>query len=136
MQLRVRAVSNKEKLHGRYTPTDLESTTISRLIKECEADLGKFQKEIDMLRSTTVKLERDMHTLELYLQDLRCISSPIRKLPPEILIDIFRHVCCSDIDKKGGNDLRSRKVRDVPTLVLTSVCSAWREIVISTPSLW
>ncbi|THV05876.1 hypothetical protein K435DRAFT_594210, partial [Dendrothele bispora CBS 962.96] len=123
-------------LRSRYTPTDSESTTISQLIKECEADLGRFQKEIDMLRSTTAKLERDKHTLGLYLQDLRCISSPIRKLPPEVLIEIFRHVCCSAIDKGRGNDLRSRRIRNVPTLALASVCSAWREIVISTASLW
>ncbi|THV05860.1 hypothetical protein K435DRAFT_62057 [Dendrothele bispora CBS 962.96] len=135
VQFRVRAASNKEKLHSRYTPTDSESTIISQLLKECEDDLGKFQKEIDTLRRTTAKLERDMHTLELYVKELRCISAPVRKLPPEILIEIFRNVC-SVIDKEAGNDLRSRKIRDVPTLVLASVCSAWREIVVSTPSLW
>ncbi|KAF5346420.1 hypothetical protein D9758_012745 [Tetrapyrgos nigripes] len=143
LKLRVRAVDNLEKIRSGHVPESSEYDMICQLIKEGDEDVERYQKEIHALRSTTAKIERDKQALETYLLDLRCMISPIRRVPTEVMTEILRQVCCTvngeSSDKKillVGNDLRSRRIVDIPILALAKVCSAWRKIIQSTPSLW
>lgn len=63
------------------------------------------------------------------------VRAPIRKLPLEILINIFELACSSHV---GLNSLsRNRRgVVPVATLVLSHICSRWRNLVVSVPALW
>jgi len=58
------------------------------------------------------------------------LSSPICKLPPETLIEIFAVYC-------GRHSLSINPMSiSVPMLALSQICSLWRNIAISTASLW
>ncbi|KAF5346421.1 hypothetical protein D9758_012742 [Tetrapyrgos nigripes] len=143
LKLPVRAVDNLEKIRSGHVPQSSEYDMITQFIKEGDEDVERYQKEISALQSTAAKIERDKKALETYLLDLRCMISPIRRVPMEVMTEILRQVCCTVngewSDKKTllvGNDLRSRRIVDIPTLALAKVCSAWHKIIQSTPSLW
>ncbi|PFH46949.1 hypothetical protein AMATHDRAFT_125205, partial [Amanita thiersii Skay4041] len=53
-------------------------------------------------------------------------SSPIQRLSPEILAEIFAHCL---------NKLHSNNIRHCP-LLLCRVCSSWRALALHTPRLW
>ncbi|KAF5356390.1 hypothetical protein D9758_009546 [Tetrapyrgos nigripes] len=144
LKLRVRAVDNVEKIRSGHVPQSSEYAMICQLIKEGDEDIERYRRELHNLRSTTAKIERDKQALETYLLDLRCMVSPIRRVPTEVMTEIMRQVCCTVNDAASawlsvllvGNDLCSTRISDIPTLALASVCSTWRKIIQSTPSLW
>ncbi|KAE9402002.1 hypothetical protein BT96DRAFT_879853 [Gymnopus androsaceus JB14] len=61
--------------------------------------------------------------LVVHLRDYSALLSPIRRVPNDVLCVIFGHYC------------RSYKTARAP-VKLASICSHWRSVVISTPSLW
>ncbi|KAK7445186.1 hypothetical protein VKT23_009617 [Stygiomarasmius scandens] len=73
---------------------------------------------------------------------LQNLFAPIRRLPPEMLSEIFDH-CCQDFseDFNSYNDALKRPCefhgRCPPTvMILGQVCSKWRGVVQRTPKLW
>lgn len=60
------------------------------------------------------------------IQSFRMVIAPHRKLPPEILAEVF-HYCINP----------QIKVRSRPFAVpLDFVCSKWRQVALGTPDLW
>lgn len=66
----------------------------------------------------------------------------ICKIPPELLKEIFEHLCADDATKGNtSNDISEHEPfmhkSTIGTAVkLSHVCSVWREITIGTPGLW
>ncbi|PPQ95231.1 hypothetical protein CVT26_014921 [Gymnopilus dilepis] len=69
---------------------------------------------------------QDASHVSLYILD--SALAPIRRLPPEILSEIFRF-CLPNTRFHRPSPSRA-------PLLLTQVCCSWRKICISTPSLW
>ncbi|KAK7062141.1 F-box domain-containing protein [Favolaschia claudopus] len=80
---------------------------------------------ITQQRQLLTEMEAGLEDLQNQLQS---IVYPILTLPPEITAEIFLH-CLYD-------EPEDTIISDVAPLLLTRVCSAWREIAISTPALW
>ncbi|THU92601.1 hypothetical protein K435DRAFT_612270, partial [Dendrothele bispora CBS 962.96] len=93
--------------------------------------LEKYDTEIDKLTSILTALQKQRNSLQEYVNGQRGLLSSIRKVPPEIWIEIFTLYC-------GEYDLLIDKEANIsaPTLTLSSVCSRWRDLAISTPELW
>lgn len=77
------------------------------------------------------------------LLDLRSrinASSPLDRLPPEILLHIFEHLaCCSYYDDVTPLDYWDRlktPVRTRQLFVITHVCRRWREVSLNVAGLW
>ena len=62
------------------------------------------------------------------------ILHPLRRLPPEILLQIF-HECVAEEVENLRNQLPSSTVIQSP-MVLAGVCTKWRRIVLRNPRLW
>ena len=62
------------------------------------------------------------------------ILHPLRRLPPEILLQIF-HECVAEEVEDLRNQLPSSAVIQSP-MVLTGVCAKWRRIILHNPRLW
>jgi hypothetical protein len=79
----------------------------------------------DSLRNARAHLERRQDTLDIFL--------PIRKLPPDLLSQIFTLA----VESSRPIDARVRPPQPLDmTNVLASVCSHWRHVAISTGTLW
>ncbi|KAK7472438.1 hypothetical protein VKT23_000553 [Stygiomarasmius scandens] len=119
-----RRVIKKNQLSSSHIPTDSEVSQIMLAIHEMQKDVDYLSKLIDELRARRDKAQRN-------LDDCRAVVSPVRRVPVEILTEIFsscthkdNHLCV-DLDKIHA-----------PVLALSQTCSVWRNVAMSIPKLW
>lgn len=90
-------------------------------LSETDANIENFEEQLRLLKEKRTKIERSIN-------DYHTILSPIRRLPDDLLDEIF-HQC---LPTQRNPALVSS---DSP-LLLTRVCSKWRSLALSSPSLW
>ncbi|KAH9891334.1 hypothetical protein C8Q73DRAFT_120580 [Cubamyces lactineus] len=68
--------------------------------------------------------------------------SPVDKLPPEILAQCFEHASSRRRNNRGDDlqveyrTLRKHPLEVRPLITITHVCTLWRDVALSTPTLW
>ncbi|KAF9254886.1 hypothetical protein L218DRAFT_912886 [Marasmius fiardii PR-910] len=101
--------------------------SINILLNDAQNELKSYEREINRFKAKIMGLETKRDWLKRTITRYRSLLAPIRTLPPEVLGNIFAF-CCEentlDVD------------RPPPVITLSVVCAQWREIVVSTPSLW
>ncbi|KIK57018.1 hypothetical protein GYMLUDRAFT_263378 [Collybiopsis luxurians FD-317 M1] len=93
---------------------------IKETLRLAKQDIADYTAEIH-------RKQMELKKLKAYTQQLSSLLSPIRRLPGEILLYIFAF-CCEK------NDLRYHQPGNA--LILSSVCTLWRELTVSYPMLW
>ncbi|KAF9060528.1 hypothetical protein BDP27DRAFT_1407069 [Rhodocollybia butyracea] len=86
----------------------------------------------------------EMARLEKQRAKLLSLISPMRKLPNEVLLCLFQHVCEENLlqcypwpfRQKPPTEITSPVITYLPSMAISSVCSRWRELALSSPSLW
>ncbi|KAJ7512710.1 hypothetical protein B0H11DRAFT_2182090 [Mycena galericulata] len=116
------------KLQTNYCPNDDEVSHIKALLIEPTLRLQRLDKEIAELQNTINKLIEERETLGAHVQAHAALISPARRLPLDIIQEIF--VACLPTHR---NCVMS--AREAPVL-LGRICSSWRTISLSTPRLW
>ncbi|KAJ8089079.1 hypothetical protein AAF712_009283 [Marasmius tenuissimus] len=105
-----------------------EYTATSYALKAIESQIRELSASMKSLKRTRARMAEKKR---LY----RYILHPIRRLPPEILTEIFRIRTFGDIDLNDTEYPGSLDTRKAPWM-LGQVCRAWRSVAASTPSLW
>jgi hypothetical protein len=95
-------------------PSEAEDHHIRALISQCEANLSNIDNEMSCLSE-----RRKMCLGQMYAY--HAAFSHARRLPPEIVAKIF---------------LLAQSPQHMTNSTFTSICSAWRNVAISTPALW
>ncbi|KAF9014180.1 hypothetical protein BDQ17DRAFT_1342228 [Cyathus striatus] len=101
-----------------------EECTTKRTYLECE--MQKVYTEIERQKAILRKLEARHADKMRELDSCSLILSPIRRILPELLAEIFRHCLPSD----GIPSL------DTAPLLLCQVCQLWKDVCIRDPRLW
>lgn len=112
--------------HTNYVPSDAELGEINLIITEAESKLSKLVEEIAKQPSKSFFEKRD--ALQEFINSHRALTSPIRRLPFDIIRNIF--LLCRPIETD-----RIMKATDAPVLI-THVCSHWRSVALTVPHLW
>ncbi|KAJ7779801.1 hypothetical protein B0H16DRAFT_1830175 [Mycena metata] len=117
-------------------PKDL-SSTISALLGE----LARYDVEISRLKDHLQGVELERAALQEYHDDCRCLLAPVRRLPAETLVEIFRlavqEARTPDIHRTFISPrMAMADLANAPLLALSRVCTMWHDIAIGTPSLW
>ncbi|KIK69479.1 hypothetical protein GYMLUDRAFT_152207, partial [Collybiopsis luxurians FD-317 M1] len=121
-----------EHLRSLFAPGKIETSSILSIVAEAERDLLAYDKEIQRLEDTTRQLTSLRARLTRFRDEHRSLLSPIRKLPAEVLGEIFSFACL-----ESGYALKlTRFFTKAVTMSLSQVCSAWRSIAVSSPRLW
>ncbi|EDR04257.1 uncharacterized protein LACBIDRAFT_304790 [Laccaria bicolor S238N-H82] len=115
-------------LHTNYTPTESEIPQIKEFLTDPLKRLSSLDAEIERVQSILDELRHERCALSDEIEAHRALISPIRRIPFDVLGEIFVH-CLPD----GRNAVMSS--REAPIL-LGRICSAWRSIALSTPRLW
>ncbi|KAJ3813389.1 hypothetical protein F5876DRAFT_35212, partial [Lentinula aff. lateritia] len=103
--------------------------------------------DTSFLKTQISSIEIEVTRLEIQLSQLKCqlknkrqnlafmynIIAPVRQLPFELLSNIFFEYCSLAI--KRPNAIPSRKSLK-PQLLLSQICSTWRQVAFGTPRLW
>ncbi|KIK64170.1 hypothetical protein GYMLUDRAFT_434959 [Collybiopsis luxurians FD-317 M1] len=126
--------SLNDKLRSQYGPASAQPDEVNSIVQCLQQDLKDYHSKLPTELSTAVPHARCISSYEVKLGSL---LSPIRRLPYEVLHEIFDKCCVAnyfEITNPGKKPECS--IRNRPALALSSVCARWRRIVLSTPSLW
>ncbi|KAJ7467396.1 hypothetical protein B0H11DRAFT_2046922 [Mycena galericulata] len=112
-------------------PTDLQAREIRRLLGHTTIELGRLEATIVNMSLVLTELKYQQQQHMDSLAALTGVISPIRRVPAEILAQIF--LLCSQHSIDEDSSLIA--LREAP-MVLTHVSSRWRAIALETPGLW
>ena len=112
--------------HTNYVPSDAELLQINLIVTEAESKLSKLVKVIAKHPSKNLFEKRD--ALQDFINSHRALTSPIRRLPFDIIRNIF--LLCRPMETD-----RIMKATDAPILI-THVCSHWRSVALTVPHRW
>ncbi|KAJ7302990.1 hypothetical protein DFH08DRAFT_794142, partial [Mycena albidolilacea] len=118
-------------LNSNEPPEDSESTFVQLVISETDARLACLDNEISKLREKLRPFEEERASLLSYRARNKAILSPLRRMPPETMGEIFSWTLPS-----------VRQSWEQPNYmagspwVLSYTSSRWRAISLSTPPLW
>ncbi|KAJ7591897.1 hypothetical protein C8J56DRAFT_1131207 [Mycena floridula] len=106
-------------------PTEVE-------ILETKANITVERSAIKLLKQRISDLQQEVEIRELNLEHYRTIISPIRRIPNEILGGIFQDAVDDAVSEMSSTPFDQR----VPPWPLALVCSHWRQVTLSSMSLW
>ncbi|KAJ7602852.1 hypothetical protein DFH06DRAFT_354257 [Mycena polygramma] len=119
--------------HGLLTsnqpPLDSDFLTVQSVLFETDARLVSVDDEIARMSQQLEKLKQKRSSLSTYRAQNGSILSLLRRMPPEILGEIFMRTLPSPRRRK------KIQIADSPW-VLTHVCQDWKKIALSIHSLW
>ncbi|KAF8972360.1 hypothetical protein BDZ97DRAFT_1913565 [Flammula alnicola] len=111
-----------------YVPTDEEIAQIGELLSGPALTLANLKAAMERNKAEYKELFSQHEELTREIAEYRALISPVRRLPVDILQEIFCHCLVTE-----HNALMSH--HDAPVL-LARICSSWRSIAFSTPELW
>ncbi|THU90870.1 hypothetical protein K435DRAFT_246391 [Dendrothele bispora CBS 962.96] len=115
-------------LETNHAASRAETEHILEFLRLPEQELQNVNEEITRLDTLLNALRSRREKLVSYIHKHRQLLSPIRRLPAEIIAELFTF--CLPATHPPTRDLSE------PPLLLTLVCKQWREIALSTPCLW
>ncbi|KAJ7260934.1 hypothetical protein B0H12DRAFT_364483 [Mycena haematopus] len=125
-------------LRSNDAPTPCQKSFVERLLRDKETELSALGDEISRLESTLRTLRKKHSDLAVEMHEYSGILSPIRRVPPEIIGEIFLYFAPSIIHP---NNFRRESRHTHPTQVwlpwkLGHICHRWRTISLSLSQLW
>ncbi|KAJ3758961.1 hypothetical protein EV360DRAFT_82552 [Lentinula raphanica] len=120
--------SNEAPLHSQMLQSNLRDAQIT--LSNLEVCLDSMNTEIALL---TTKRDQIITTIKTY----RDVLHPIRRTPPEVLIEIFSY-CVPFVDTMSPDICRTINSLNTKSAPWTfgQVCKHWRSIVLECPRLW
>ena len=106
-------------------------STIQEVTESLQAPFNELQEidlEIQRLRELVETMKIKRQSIQKIIDDHNIILSPVRRLPLDILHEIFFH--CLPTHRNP-----IMKSSESPVL-LTRICSSWRAIALSSPRIW
>ncbi|KAJ6594539.1 hypothetical protein B0H19DRAFT_64294 [Mycena capillaripes] len=116
------------QLGTNYCPQDEELAQINSLLIDPCLRLKRLDDEIAVMQNAINKLNEERDALATYVEAHRALISPVRRLPLDIMEEIF--MACLPTHR---NCVMS--AQEAP-IILGRICSSWRTISLSTPRLW
>ncbi|KAL4079542.1 hypothetical protein J3A83DRAFT_4368309 [Scleroderma citrinum] len=107
-------------------PPDIAS--IDAVLHQHHLQLSLVQSAVWKLAALRTRLEQSASYLTQSVLSHKALTSPVRRVPPEVLGEIFFH-CLPTAPYVTPHDVEG-------PMVLTQVCRHWRTIAMSTPRLW
>jgi hypothetical protein len=120
---------------------DRELVLCEDAIRKLERQAAQIQREASKFRQDALRLKRQKKQLNTLLELCDALSSPIRKLPADVLTEIFTYVAENDLTgtHKACTEFGDTTVPSqfmVMGYRLERVCSRWRRVALSTTALW
>ncbi|KAH9477668.1 hypothetical protein JR316_0009894 [Psilocybe cubensis] len=109
-------------------PSQRMMAEIKHFLQEPLAKFRANQLEIERLEYAIRTLNNEQAKIKEIVKPYNTVLAPIRRLPTDILREIFSH-CLS------SHRLPIISATEAP-LLLTHICSSWRTIALSSPLLW
>ncbi|KAF7304175.1 F-box domain-containing protein [Mycena indigotica] len=123
-------------------PSGAVATHTEAILEEGSTDLElydeqleRYEEEIAALKEAYDAVAGERDVLRAYMMACRSTLAPIRRLPPELLLEIFKHMSPTKKTYLADrSSIYSEGISDLSTVA--EVCVHWRRIIIGTPVLW
>ncbi|KAJ7691969.1 hypothetical protein B0H17DRAFT_934620, partial [Mycena rosella] len=119
-------------LSSNEAPLELDLPCVKSAISKTDARLACLGDEISRLQDRLKELEEEHVSLFSYRAQHNGIISPLRRMPPQLLGEIFSGMLPPE-DTLGRTVVSNSSWR---TWLLSQISGRWRAIFLSTPSLW
>ncbi|PBK90392.1 hypothetical protein ARMGADRAFT_995277, partial [Armillaria gallica] len=116
-------------------PVDLERTALEAVVREGKANLASLRQRIAAVRKTLKILFKEQTRTVKHITDAKILLSPIRRLPADVLIEIFTACLPEDPDLPDDTDSLDTQLQVAPW-VLSQVCASWRQTALTWTGLW
>jgi len=135
-----------ERVHSWGLPESSEKIRITETRIATQRKIAVLNSKISALQSQIDSRQSQKDILDHQLSRCRSLLAPIRRLPEELLLEIFKHLIPHPIDlylddvnareelNRGG--FRMLVLSTSPRNVLQQVCRLWKSLVLHTPSMW
>jgi hypothetical protein len=131
-----------DRIRSPGSPSPFEMDQLSQVLSDAERDLSDYEEDIRSLESMVSDFRKKREELQRYVEHCKVYLSPIRKLPTEIMGEVFLYY--QDLVGSGRDDKEFREPLRYPNssnsqltaLFLGSMCKLWHSISLSTPRLW
>ncbi|KAJ7753741.1 hypothetical protein B0H16DRAFT_761934 [Mycena metata] len=132
--------------NGRCVPSDALDY-YGRQIAPTLAKVADYDVEIAKVQAILTRMSEDRSILQYHADGCGSVSAPIRRLPDDMLLEIF-HLCSplqqptyyDDWKEYHKEDPMSKLQRATPRyrylLQLAQVCASWRGLIMDSPALW
>ncbi|KAJ7161925.1 hypothetical protein C8R43DRAFT_316419 [Mycena crocata] len=114
-------------LETNEVPTAVEATALNAAVDECRTRIAQLDTTITTLQALVEKHRRMRQAAAEQIRQSAMICSVVRRLPTDVLAEIFHWTIPDEPRKKPTNRC---------PWVLGRVCSYWRTVSISLPELW
>ncbi|KAF9032083.1 hypothetical protein BDP27DRAFT_1348742 [Rhodocollybia butyracea] len=126
-----------DKLRTEFGPASIQPDDVASVLQDIQRDLEDYEAEISRLE----RLRQEKERLQEYATQLRYLLSPFRKVPDELLREIFDLSCDMNTFRvvNPGKRLPMHTYQALgskPAMVISSVCSRWRRNALSMPVIW
>ncbi|KAJ7288920.1 hypothetical protein C8J57DRAFT_1643233 [Mycena rebaudengoi] len=131
--------SLREILRSNRVPLETSISQFQSVLTSSPATLAEYDAEIERLQSLLQKTISDRATLHAYTEGCRSALSPIRRLPAELLVEIFATALIESDGPTARTTTPQQEMRRLSKhnlLRLSQVNFWWRGIAIGTPMLW
>ncbi|KIM41316.1 hypothetical protein M413DRAFT_146373 [Hebeloma cylindrosporum] len=115
-------------LQNNDVPSESTILEVTKSLKVPLTQLQEVEAEIQRLGQLMETLETKRQSIQKIINDHNVILSPVRRLPPDVLHEIFFH-CLPTNHNPVMTSSES-------PLLLTRICSSWRGIALSSPRIW
>ncbi|KAJ7663968.1 hypothetical protein DFH06DRAFT_1042209, partial [Mycena polygramma] len=119
-------------LNSNEAPEDSETTFIRAVVSTAEACVARLNEEIAKLQAQLEHLEEQRVSFSSYRARNSAILSPLRRMPPEVLGEIFIWTLPSPRNSLSPSQFDE----GASPWVLPHISSRWRAIALATPHLW
>ncbi|KAJ3859712.1 hypothetical protein EV359DRAFT_86111 [Lentinula novae-zelandiae] len=107
-------------LNTNHLPSHAQRKEIETFLSEPQQELSRLETEISRVQVILDDLQSQRAEVKSYVETHRGLLAPIRRLPVEVLTEIF--VLCLSTERYPV-----RSLREAP-LLLTMICRHWREV--------
>ncbi|KAJ7238564.1 hypothetical protein B0H12DRAFT_1025597, partial [Mycena haematopus] len=116
------------RLNTNYVPSDSEISEIRAVLLDPENELAHIDARIEEMEIALAQLKEQRALLKGPIDAHRALISPLRRVPEDVLIEIF--LLCLPSEHNALID-----PAEAP-LVLGRICRHWRSVAYSAPRLW
>ncbi|KAJ7146976.1 hypothetical protein C8R44DRAFT_973518 [Mycena epipterygia] len=126
-------------LRSNALPPAETSRTFQHVMAEMPLEIARYDSEIKRLQERLDELKSDREKLQSYAHGCRSVFSPVRRLPPELLIEIFEMCAPPGVHYISETTTPIEELERLAKkylLQLSQVCSHWYGLVMGTARLW
>ncbi|PBK59685.1 hypothetical protein ARMSODRAFT_774630 [Armillaria solidipes] len=117
-------------------PSDTELSDFQETVKTAPERLAELDEKIAHARRSLDALTLERISIEADMEDAKALSSPVRRLPPDVLRTICLDAIPSPFEVMSTLDSHGSLNHTKSPWTLSQVCRSWRSTIVSSPELW